>query len=115
MRLTSAITRPPLARAAWARVKGSRIAGSCSMLMFPNSSAVVPRMIATSMGTTVNESQSPPSTRTRSTMGVVVTPFRRPPPCPGSTKVSRPTWDRIRGFRLAAAQTIWQTTPCGKQ
>ena len=85
------------------------------MLMLPNSSAVVPRMIATSMGTTVNESQSPPSTRTRSTMGTVVTSFRRPPPCPGSTKVSRPTCDRIRGFRLAAAQTIWQTTPCGKQ
>ncbi len=72
-------------------------------------------MIATSIGTTVNESQSVPSTRTRSTMGAVVTSFRRPPPCDGSTKVSRPTWDRIRGFRLAAAHTLWQTTPCGRQ
>ena len=81
------------------------------MLMFPNSSAVVPRMIATSIGTTLNDSQSAPSISTRSTSSSVVTAFSRPPLCRGSTKVSRPTWETRRGFRLAAAQTIWQTTP----
>jgi hypothetical protein len=67
VRFTWAITIPPLLRAASATSRGPRYAPSCSIDRLPSSSAVVPRMIATSTGMFGKYSHSPPLKSTSST------------------------------------------------
>ncbi len=79
------MTIPPLFRAAIAIASISPWTASPSIVRLPSSSAVVPRMTATSMGNEWNSSHSRPRRVTSSTRSSVVDAFCLPPVCRGST------------------------------
>ncbi len=73
------MTIPPLLRAAMAIASISPWTASPSIVMLPSSSAVVPRMTATSIGKAWNSSHSRPRSVTTSTRSSVVRAFCLPP------------------------------------
>ena len=85
------MTMPPLLRAAMAMSSISAWMASLSIVMLPSSSAVVPRMTATSMGNAWYSSHSRPRRLTTSTRSSVVREFCLPPVWRGSTNVPSPT------------------------
>ncbi len=86
------MTMPPLFRAAMAIASISPWTASPSIVRLPSSSAVVPRMTATSIGKAWNSSHSRPRSVTTSTRSSVVRAFCLPPVWRGSTYVPSPTW-----------------------
>ena len=88
---TWAMTIPPLLRAAMAIASISPWTASPSIVRLPSSSAVVPRMTATSIGKAWYSSHSRPRSVTTSTRSSVVRAFCLPPVWRGSTYVPRPT------------------------
>ena len=81
------MTMPPLFRAAIAIASISPWTASPSIVRLPSSSAVVPRMTATSIGKAWNSSHSRPRSVTTSTRSSVVRAFCLPPVWRGSTYV----------------------------
>ena len=79
------MTMPPLLRAAIAMASISPWTASPSIVRLPSSSAVVPRMTATSIGNAWKSSHSRPRSVTTSTRSSVVTAFCLPPVWRGST------------------------------
>ena len=84
---TWAMTMPPLLRAAIAIDSISPWTASPSIVRLPSSSAVVPRITATSIGNAWNSSHSSPRSVTTSTRSSVVRAFCLPPVWRGSTYV----------------------------
>ena len=85
------MTMPPLFRAAMAIASISPWTASPSIVRLPSSSAVVPRMTATSIGKAWKSSHSRPRSVTTSTRSSVVRAFCLPPVWRGSTYVPSPT------------------------
>ena len=109
------MTIPPLFRAAMAIASISPWTASPSIDRLPSSSAVVPRMTATSIGKAWNSSHSRPRSVTTSTRSSVVRAFCLPPVWRGSTYVPRPTWVRSPGRPAAISRISCERTPCGNE
>ena len=109
------MTMPPLLCAAMAIESISPWTASPSMVRLPSSSAVVPRMTATSMGKAWNSSHSRPRSVTSSTRSSVVEAFCLPPVSRGSTYVPRPTCVTRPGRPAAISRVSWESTPWGNE
>ena len=109
------MTMPPLLRAAMAMASISPWTASPSMVRLPSSSAVVPRMTATSMGKAWYSSHSRPRRLTSSTRSSVVAAFCLPPVWRGSTYVPRPTCVTSPGRPAAISRISCESTPWGNE
>ena len=109
------MTMPPLLRAAMAIASISPWTASPSIVRLPSSSAVVPRMTATSIGKAWKSSHSRPRSVTTSTRSSVVRAFCLPPVWRGSTYVPRPTWVTSPGRPAAISRMSCESTPCGNE
>ena len=112
---TWAMTMPPLLRAAMAMASISPWTASPSMVRLPSSSAVVPRMTATSIGNAWNSSHSRPRSVTTSTRSSVVAAFCLPPVWRGSTYVPRPTCVTSPGRPAAISRISWREHALGER
>ena len=112
---TWAITIPPLFRAAIAIASISPWTASPSIVRLPSSSAVVPRMTATSIGKAWNSSHSRSRSVTTSTRSSVVRAFCFPPVWRGSTYVPSPTCVIRPGRPAAISRMSCESTPCGNE
>ena len=109
------MTMPPLFRAAIAMASISPWIASPSIVRLPSSSAVVPRMTATSIGKAWNSSHSRPRRVTTSTRSSLVIAFCLPPVWRGSTYVPSPTWVTSPGLPAAISRMSCESTPCGNE
>ncbi len=109
------MTMPPLLRAAMAMASISPWTASPSIVRLPSSSAVVPRMMATSIGNAWYSSHSRPRSVTTSTRSSVVRSFCLPPVWRGSTYVPSPTWVTRPGRPAAISRISCDRTPCGNE
>ena len=112
---TWAMTMPPLFRAAMAIASISPWTASPSIVRLPSSSAVVPRITATSIGKAWNNSHSRPRSVTTSTRSSVVRAFCFPPVWRGSTYVPSPTCVTTPGRPAAISRISSESTPCGNE
>src|SRR5438270_10327608 len=109
------MTIPPLFRAAIAMESISPWTASPSIVRLPSSSAVVPRMTATSIGKAWKCSHSRPRSVTTSTRSSVVRRFCLPPVWRGSTYVPRPTCVISPGRPAAISRMSCESTPWGNE
>ena len=99
----------------WPSTSISPWTASPSIVRFPSSSAVVPRMTATSIGKAWKRSHSRPRRVTTSTRSSVVRAFCLPPVWRGSTYVPSPTCVTRPGRPAAISRISWLSTPCGNE